>query len=392
MARGMKWWVGLTVLVCATTALAYLPPRSAPLRHGWFSALQPPTPFRVREQALASRWRATTAQLQLLEYRDRLRPELEGRRAIDLPGPGILFVGHDALPPAARWQISAQLDTIWARLGIGVPKVSLGIVIESGKTTVTADQPSRKPVTAYLLPDSSDRTSCIVLMPLATTGTVGRNLIQGLTAPPSTLRPMLQNALGPCAFYAAFGAPGRAVARWLGARNFDLALNPRWDGAAAEPYAWVTADLDPRMDPMLWRSVYGYPPDGVGCLGGRPAACRRAVLSGADGATIPHLVTTEYWWREQVLPGGYHYLSDMVRDIGRDRFREFWSSELPVDTALAAALRRPIGQWTQRWQATLVPVLPLGPAAGLGDSLLALGCAAAAFGLVAATLARREVR
>jgi hypothetical protein len=86
------------------------------------------------------------------------------------------------------------------------------------------------------------------------------------------------------------------------------------------------------------------------------------------------------------------YLSDMVREVGHDRFLRFWSSTQPVDTALAAALRMPVGEWTVSWERRFAPPLPLGAAAPLSASVLAVLLAAAAVGSVALTARRRQVR
>ena len=94
----------------------------------------------------------------------------------------------------------------------------------------------------------------------------------------------------------------------------------------------------------------------------------------------------------QDLVPGERYLSDVARDVGRDRFLGFWSSTLPVDTALALALKKPVGQWTAEWQRSYVPRLRLGAAAPLGAYLLALLLGALAVTSVAFTASRRQVR
>lgn len=392
MARGMRWWLGGTALACAVVALVYLPPHSTPLRHGRFAQFEPLSPYRLREQGLAARWRDAVLELKLLRARDRLRAELARRAALDLPGYAILFLGPDTLPPPARAQIAAEVDTIWNRLGIGVPKVSLGLVLQVGRQPRSGDRPVFNSVNAYLLPDSSDRRTCMAFFVLPVTWSAGRLLVQGRPAPHGELRPLVQDALGPCAFYAAFGTPGRPVAAWLAARHFDLALYPWWDHRYAGRFAFVPTSLDAGRDRMFMMQVYSFGPTAVACIGGRPVACRAAVLRDAGRLASPRrLVTPERRWWRRAMPGAGHYLADVAREVGRDRFRRFWNSDLPVDTALAAVLRRPTGLWTRQWEAQLVPAIRLGPAASLTDALLTLAGIAAVLLALAATVRHREV-
>jgi hypothetical protein len=86
------------------------------------------------------------------------------------------------------------------------------------------------------------------------------------------------------------------------------------------------------------------------------------------------------------------FLGDVAHEVGRDRFLDFWTSALPVDTALAAALKRPVGAWTADWQSNFVRPIRLGPAPPLGSVAIALAIAALALALVAVTASRRQVR
>ena len=99
------------------------------------------------------------------------------------------------------------------------------------------------------------------------------------------------------------------------------------------------------------------------------------------------------WWRTNLrLVEGRRFLGDVAREVGRDRFLSFWTSALPVDTALAAALKRPVGEWTADWQRDLVRPVRLGPAPPLGAVAIALLIAALAVAVVAVTASRRQVR
>lgn len=390
MARDLKWWVAAALLGCALLGFVYLPPRAAPLLWRRFHEPPPPTLYRLRVQELAAAWRESALELRLLEYRDRLRPELERRRALELPGPVVIVEWPDAAEDLRRY-VATALDTAWARLGLGATKVSVGVVAAFGAPNPDRGQPSMpRSMTVYLLPDSSDRSTCLVFLQ-------GFQWAQRLQALPRPMRrdprfeAFMQNALGPCAYYAAFGAPGREIRHWLGARRFDLALYPRWEQAPdSNAYDYLVAQ---RNQPWFWFEVYQYPPVAIGCLAGREADCRASVLEGAGTPEPPsRIVTTERWWWHQPLLGGEHYLADVVRSLGRERFRRFWSSELPVDTALVEAFRMPVGKWTRGWQAGVVPPVRLGPVVPATSALLGLLLAATAVTVVARTVSRREVR
>lgn len=370
MARQLRRWIGAALLVCAVVGYVYLPPRASPLFARRYPLLGP-TPYRLRVQQLADDWRTTALELRLLRYRERLRPELGRRTARDVPGPALLFDWPDA-PDSVRLQVGASLDAEWKRLGLGVSKVSVGIVVAPASQPAPGLPREETATTAYLLPDSTDRSTCIVFQQYTR---IARQ------------RP----GLGLCAYYAAFGNPGREIGRWLAARDYDLTILPAWNRARI-PGAGVW--LLERDQPWFWWQVYRYPPAGVACLAGRREGCRSAVMGGRPAHDPPHLVVIDpRWWRRPpALAGGERYLADVVRSVGRERFQRFWSSELPADTALAEALRLPVGEWTRRWQAAFVPPIPLGPTPATGSALLGLLLAAAAIGIVLHTVSRREVR
>jgi hypothetical protein len=191
--------------------------------------------------------------------------------------------------------------------------------------------------------------------------------------------------------------PGRSVRSWLSGRGFDLALAPSWDDSVSiggRKGTWLTLGEAGRWR-WWWDYIYQQSFPAVACLAQRVAGCREAVLSTTDVASERSAVvmTSRRFWQRQRLIGGTFYLSDVAREVGRDRFLEFWNSPLPVDTALARALRRPVGEWTASWQQRLLPVpLRLGPSAPMGASLLAGFLAAVAVATVALTARKRQVR
>ncbi|HEY3279962.1 MAG TPA: hypothetical protein VGJ83_05570 [Gemmatimonadales bacterium] len=388
----MRLWLLAPLVACAAVALAYLPPRGVRDRgdRGWFGPRAPtPTAARQRAQALAGEWRAAQAAVRLAESRGRLP-------VAPAEGPALLFVGPDSVPVAPRRRVAAALDSAWHQLGLGETKISVGVVLQFRPGADRPGAPSeRGGGVAYLLPDSTDRTACVVLLPPGL-GLTRWLLSERRPEDRFRLEDWLAASLGPCAFYAAYGAPGKPVRRWLAQRGFDLALAPAWrDPPQGSPYVGFFVNSMTRT--WNWEWVYHQSFPAVACLGGRAGGCREAVLAGAGGDwrdSVPRvLVPSRVWWRQQRLIAGERYLADVARAVGPERFVRFWNSPLPVDTALAAALGEPVGEWTARWQGSLGPPLPpLGASAPLGSALLALLLAAGALSGVALSAARRQVR
>lgn len=377
MARQLRWWIGGALLLCAAVGFAYLPPRAAPVFARRYRE-EPLPPYRYRVQELSDAWRSTALELRLLQYREELRPELERRRALDSAGPAVMLDWPD-VPDSVRRRVETRLDNAWKELRLGISKISVGIVVAVKRQAdpTTPGEPSVQ--TAYLLPDSTDRSTCIVYQ------TFTRAWANWATFADASKR-LLAN-LGPCAFYAAFGAPGREIERWLSARNFDLAIAPVWTRPArlSGTDAYFLSNIG--NNARFWLL-----PVAVACVAGRAEGCRAAALESPPmSRDASRVVTLDQRWRPPALAGAGHYLADVVRSVGRERFQRFWNSELPVDTALAEALRLPVGEWTKRWQAQLVPPIQLGAAPSAGAALLGVLLALAAVGLVLRTVARREV-
>ena len=141
--------------------------------------------------------------------------------------------------------------------------------------------------------------------------------------------------------------------------------------------------------------IYSLPPSAIGCLANRPPACRTAVVASASADPVfpvPDIIHVDRrWYRTVRLVEGRRFLADVAGEVGRDRFLSFWTSPLPVDTALALALKRPVGEWTAAWQREFVRPIRLGPAPP-GAAVLACVLGALAVALVCVTASRRQVR
>jgi hypothetical protein len=392
----LKRWVLVGLVGCLALALAYLPPRGATSSGRSVFAPQSPrgTPARQRAQALAEAWRAADASVHLLTSRRHLQDLV---RAASAGGRSLVVVSESAdVVFAPRTDSAAHVA--WRRLGLGETKVRVALVIQLASSSPARDRPrADEGLAAYLAPDSTDRTTCIASVSLGRYWTryfAGDTGIIRVRLPFEALVQSLKAGLGPCAFYAAYGTPSKSVRAWLVARGWDVALildpGPRgWQGNS------LIGMADPRYS-WYWEAIYSVPPTAVACLASRPEGCRAAVLAGAsDDPTVPFpdiMRIDRRWGRVPRLVEGQRFLGDIARAVGRDRFLSFWTTALPVDTALAAALKRPVGEWTADWQRDFVRPIRLGPAPPLGGVAIALAIAALAVAVVAVTASRRQVR
>ena len=388
----LKRWILVGLVGCLALALAYLPPRGAKSSGTSFFVGQTVwgTPARQHAQALAEEWRNADAAVRLLE--DRQRVKRDSLRT----SPTIVFRGA-ALPPNAVHKVETVMDSLWRGLGFAETKVRVTLVIELQRPYSLDTPTPLQDRVAYLAPDSTHRTTCLAYLPAGTYWTL---VILGKREARhdgfGRFAQWLAAGLGPCAFYAAYGTPGTPVESWLAARHWDVGLYLGSHGIAGERFSSLDLLGNPSSPWYWWDGVYSFPPATVACLAGRPSGCRTAVLAGAaDERTIriPNIILVERrWWRVQHLLPGERYLGDVARTVGRDRFLDFWTSGQPVDTALAAALKQPVGEWTADWERGFVRPIRLGPAPPLGGVAIALAIAVLAIVVVAGTASRRQIR
>jgi len=393
----LKRWVLVGLVACFALALAYLPPRGARSRDrsSFFMAqTRQGTPARQRAQAVADEWRTADGSLRLLRAREHFRELARTAWA----GTSLVVVSESAGAWITAPRIAdSAIHVAWRQLGLGETKVRVAVILKLAADAQGRDRPlAEEGGAAYLTPDSTDRTTCIAVVSPGTYWTRGLtgDLWQGRRVPFDDLVQFLKAGLGPCAFYAAYGTPGKSVRGWLVSRGWDLALTLDAGARGRQGNSLITM-VEPRY-PWYWEVIYSVPPTAVACLASRPDGCRAAVLSGAsDDAAIPFpdiMRVDRRWGRVPRLVEGQRFLGDVARAVGRDRFLSFWTTALPVDTALAAALKRPVGEWTAEWQRDFVQPIRLGPAPPVGGVAMALAIAVLVVTLVAVTASRRQVR
>lgn len=395
MARSVAWWVGGALLVCGIVGAVYLPPRGVPKwAEGQLYVPPPANQQRIRARDLGAAWQETNAAMLGMLYRDRLGPLLAKRRAQDQAGPVLVM---EAAPQTVQWgeaMIQAALDTVWRRLDIGVSKVSVGVLMRerpqpaiNGAVSVETGRYN----SVFLLPDSTDRTTCLVVTPVPFFA-ANRNYL-----PLNRLAWWATNVLGPCAFYARFGVPSLRVEQWLARRQFDVAISPRWDHGPerAQQMDWMSQDLNNRF--WWWGQLYSYNSTVLGCFAGRANVCARGFARGDSpvaGSVRPHVVVPNDPWdsRKVSLIGAESFLADLLRQVGDERFQDFWNTTLPVDSALTVALQKPVGEYTVSWLRQFSDAPHFGAGTTWLNAVLALSFALILVGLAMLGQGRREVK
>jgi hypothetical protein len=390
MAHGMKWWLGGTSGVCLLIAVAYLPPRGA-----MFLDVMGFTRWRNNESEavrrrndLADQYRTVSGELEAALLKVKAAPILEAERAAGRPAKAIVL-GEDSLTGEKRELLGPALDTVWRQLEMGNTKIAL--VLASPTLERSRDRPDAYNFwRTYLLPDSTDRTTCVVVYNLG--GLREERPRQGLT------EQRLRTALGPCAFYARFGAPSPLVRHWLDANNYDVTESSDWSGITrGRDYDtnWNLNEFRGYGTLVFYSYVYEMSFLKIACLAGRQPACVDAWKMGAGGSgPYRHVLSPGSGWRirDSRLPDEATTLAALVQEAGEDAFQEFWTTSLPIDSALTIAVGKPAGEWlAERPQAkalkiTLGPVPPL--SSMIGGTLVGLFLLAVA----AVMVQRRQVK
>jgi hypothetical protein len=181
-----------------------------------------------------------------------------------------------------------------------------------------------------------------------TTG-VGNNVVAAFNSEKSA-----EQLLGPCAFYAAFGEPGPFVRQWIAEGGWQYAIDGSWTDAPFIPAL--------REDPSIFKgpalaTISLDPATGaLECIKGVIDACERSMSarvrrrpSQAPG------ITQSFWLGERRYYAGIagskasEILSSAVRELGRDRFKTFWTSPDSVSVAFQKAAGERWGAFIQRW-------------------------------------------
>jgi hypothetical protein len=395
MEMRIRYWVAATIGLCTLIAAVMLPPEGSPPRRSYAAerSVERSAERRVEDHLLKAR-----RKLRVLEGRDATLARVAARD-ID-PAEPVFFVS-EGFPERALEPYEASLRTVWSRMR--APDSDIRLVVAARGTRGRGDFPG----VDFLLPHATDGSTCIIRVTaspnqlrLIESGVRPGNLLENW----SLTHTGFENAItrGPCLFFASFGKPGPDIERWLDTWDFSFASLADWDGVQQLPYEptirgspWIPLPASPEgfggvVDSRMW--------DTHACASGREERCRANMLADPEKEATPARIWR--FARSQITLPGYvrgsrdmyvygiqtaHFLSDVVRDIGPERFELFWTSDLPVDQAFASVVGRGIGEWTSDWLAERVGRKEFGPGVGLNGMLVvalfaALGAFAGAYG------------
>jgi hypothetical protein len=297
------------------------------------------------------------------------------------------MLASTTMPTATGSRVKALLEEPLESLReSGAGKIAIATVLDT--TPPLPDVPwSPADEVLYYLPQATDSEICLVVWALKAPARKGRNEYY------SALRFVADTAahlVGPCAYFAAFGSPGPEIAHWLATRDFDLARNPFWL-TGSDP-AWQMAPDDLRW--LRWPSGSSFRM--AACAAGRKEECRRRLLDvdRSIRSPVPKAILRSgvWYWGSSLGPDTPRFLSDLVKEMGAERFAEFWTSDLDPESAFEAAFGVPIAQWTMEWMHQQVGRPRFGPGVPLAAALLALLLAALSVVVSVAYVSRRQVR
>jgi hypothetical protein len=187
--------------------------------------------------------------------------------------------------------------------------------------------------------------------------------------------------LGPCALHAKYGPPGPQVLQWLANGGYRFALGA-WTAQYDLPTEAAREFQATRWAFGIRSGWWSLSPAGEACLAGKEDGCLRAIMSGPSRAQMGG------GWP---LPGGgivarvydyafelpfdqreYKLLWDLERERGTEAFRDFWTSEFPVEEAFQRAFGVSLPEWVMGWAQEEVGVVPSTPVVPLGASAFSL--------------------
>ncbi len=352
MALNLTRWLIAVLAGCALVAVAYLPQdrleRDRVL-------------VRVREWKLRSLLISAQYELERLTLRDSLIVKVEDadRGSPDRP----LLVVEEGVPPHVREAVSRLLEKPLASPALADSgRLFVAVVWRRGPSELRLLPYGLGDLT-HFLPRATDGRTCLSVL-AARWSPAGEQIgFQYFRWVADTAAAIL----GPCVYYAAFGQPGSSIEKWLQAT----------DHVAARLPVWATTNRPPAPYSGYWlSSMRRLSPHLLACAAGRKSMCRRGLLGEVrrDVYERPRPGHISFHKIRQARPLGdnhYRYLSDLLTEMGEERFASFWTSELSADSAFTSAFGLPLEDWTMKWARSQVGKPQVGPRVSLEAALWA---------------------
>lgn len=384
MALTIHRWAAIPVLGCAIIALASLPARRYEETRYW---VEPSAAARVR-------WRVRDvgAAVAVLERRDNL---LSASRFIQPTG---LRINFDTMVPlAARPELTKTLGSVLAAL----PSTADGV-----RVLVFVSRETRVPI-GNELSDYASLTSYWYFLPVATDGRTClalsypdshgfQSLVEQGDEP--AREHWAEQVIGPCAWYRAFGLAGPGVEQWLRNAGYLYALGLNGGRPRARLGEYDVRLYESKIGGLLsllfgQSSEFLLPTEFRACAHDDLDVCRYLVhvrdpreFRQPFGRTSSVAIRPE-WSRNEFE----WFLADLHQEIGDDRFRSFWSSRAPVDSAFRTAVGSSMEQWASRWLRSRIERPQFGPAPSPGALALGAALVGLLLGVASLVAARRQV-
>lgn len=347
MAFGLRRWIGAVLLGMMVIAVWALPPEAS-LRRGSRDV----TPQRAAADELTDEIRGLNQLLSRVRWLDSLDAAFEGTPTVGRAG---IVVGVLDGAPAAR-ALRAAVQREAESLGLEPPARSrVGVFLVDMEQGTHPDVQATWPAYGeYYAFESPAGPACLVIFPVRSPEKATLfNLFRRAADSLSTV-----DILGPCAFYYHYGPPSAEVRRWLSMGGVSFAASPFPSGTRSG--ALRDGGMDFWWEGLFgWRLNTGVSLDAQACVGGRADRCTQTLHHGGDlrrfvryagQEGLPLLgYAREDWMRGPF--GGFEsaLLADAEAEFGAERFREFWTSELPVDEAFKASFGIGSGEWMMAW-------------------------------------------
>jgi hypothetical protein len=336
VAFGLRRWLIAALACSALVAVVFLPPdwERYELRYYFY--------YRSREERLANLLWASRSRLGQLELRDSLLASAAEYRRVREP----IVLVQDGLPRALADTLRALAEKPFSAVRQGKAEHRTVLAVSAHDARVMWSGPRTLSGINFYLPVATDGETClaaIALRPEASEAEWLRNLKSAAKS---------FALLGPCAYNAAFGKPGSHIREWLESSDYQPAMWPAWT-VDAEPLG----PLAPEERQWVRRDRGGL----VVCAAGNRYSCSAGALTleRLEGflrlyptyRREPGILGAPMSWRYLSVmgPNVERLLSDLLVDMGEERFARFWTSEAPVETAFADAFDVELEDWMMQW-------------------------------------------
>lgn len=341
MGMTMMRWSAAVIAGCAVVAVALLP---FPPNAGLWWAGAAPAPLAAEMARFRDAAQATEQAVRAYRAAQGLERWSVGRRATDTSSIRI----DDGVPGNVADAVRQVANEQWTALGASASRLNAQIFVYVDSTTI----PRAAVVTGLRPLDSRRFVDVVFALPEATDGAHCVTLVRLRGVSPAHVEALRRQSLvGVCGFFAAFGMPGRGVRAWLAGTGYRTARRSDWHVARA-----------PAVDAA---GVYSLSDAGGRCLTSQPGACVEALGAADAAARADSRTLHSYDW---VIDGTFlptasalgasrgalgeiepELLLSAVRELGADRFGNFWRSSESPAAAFESAFGTSLDSWTHAW-------------------------------------------